>query len=139
MSNSKLINWIDFDSIRKTYTKTLPQALPPSEFIEEFKFYLTTNKKYNIFGLATHLGMSKKRFIKEYLNNEDPLIVDIASWAIDTITNHAMSNEEDYARTLRYIIAQSETGKGFIELSEEVKENATKVLILPEKDINKSN
>lgn len=135
MSNTKLINWIDFESIRKTYTKTLPQALEPDEFIEEFKFYLTTNKKYNIFGLATHLGMSKKRFTKEYLHNKNPLIVDIASWAVDTITNHAMSNEEDYSRTLRFIIAQSETGKSFIELDETVQSNNTKIQILPLKEI----
>lgn len=134
MSNSRLINWIDFESIRKTYIKKLPQALEPQEFIEEFKFYLSTNKKYNIFGLATHLGMSKKRFTSAYLNNQDPLIVDIASWAVDTITNHAMSNEEDYARTLKYIIAQSETGKSFIELSEDIQQSQAQVLVLPNKD-----
>jgi hypothetical protein len=132
MSDS-LISWIDFDNIRKTYIKQLPQALTPDEFIEEFKFYLSTNKKYNIFGLATHFGMSKLRFTSQYLNSKDELTKNISQWAVDTITNHAMSNEEDYARTLRYIIAQSETNKSFIELSEEVKEAAAKVIILPEK------
>lgn len=133
MSN-KLINWIDFDSIRKTYTKTLPQPVSPEEFIEEFKFYLSSNKKYNIFGLATHFQMSKDRFTSNYINSDDPLTREISKWAVDIITNHAMSNEEDYARTLKYIIAQSETGKAFIELSDEVAEaNQNKVIILPAK------
>lgn len=131
--SDRLINWIDFDNIRKTYIKTLPQSLPPEEFLEEFKFYLSSNKSYNIFGLATHLGMSKKRFNSQYLNSKDELTREVASWAVDTITNHAMSNPEDYARTLRYIIAQSETSKSFIELSEEVNNAEAKILILPPK------
>lgn len=134
MSN-KLINWIDFESIRKTYTKTLPQALEPDDFIQEFKFYLSTNKKYNIYGLATHLGMSKQRFTSQYLNSKDEIVKYLAQWSVDTITNHAMSNEEDYSKTLRYIIAQSETGKAFIELDDKLIEaNANKVIILPPKD-----
>ena len=133
--SQQLINWIDFDSIRKTYDKKLPQALSATEFIEEFKFYLSTNKKFNIFGLATHLGMSKKRFLSQYVNSKDQLTSEAAQWAVDTITNHAMSNEEDYARSLKYIIAQSETGKAFIELSDEVIDaNKDKVIILPAKD-----
>jgi len=133
--SNKLINWIDFESIRKTYTKTLPQALEPDDFIQEFKFYLSTNKKYNIYGLATHLGMSKQRFTSQYLNSKDEIVKYLAQWSVDTITNHAMSNEEDYSKTLRYIIAQSETGKAFIELDDKLIEaNANKVIILPPKD-----
>ena len=129
------IAWIDFSKLKK-YTKKLPQPLPADEFLEEVKQYFLKNTKYNIYGLATHMSMSKERFTKQYLQNPDPQVAMIAQWAVDTITTHAMNNEEDYKRTLRYHIAQSETGKTFIELSEEVKQAEAKILVLPEKDIN---
>jgi hypothetical protein len=132
--NSNVV-WIDFDKL-KQYTKQLPQALTAEELIDEIKFYLATNERYNVYGLATHLMMSKHRFTTQYLQSKDPQIAMIAQWAVDTITNHAMKNEEDYKRTLKYMIAQSEVGKSFIELSEEVKQAEAKVLILPEKDID---
>lgn len=131
---NKLINWIDFDDIRKTYTKTLPQPVSPDEFVDEFKFYLSSNKKYNIYGLASHFKMSKDRFTKYYLKSEDPILKEMSQWAIGIITSHAMANEEDYSRTLRYIISQAETGKSFIELDDAVQQaNANKVIILPPK------
>lgn len=130
-----LVKWIDFDVMFDKYNKTLPQALPPKELLEEIKFYLSSNKMVNVFGLATHLHMSKQRFTSNYLKSKDPLVKEISLWAVDTITNIAMMNPEDYAKILRYIVAQSETSKSFIELSDEVQEaNSNKIIILPAKD-----
>ena len=130
-----LIHWIDFEKLGNNYTKQLPQVLDPKEFAEEFKFYLSCNKKYNIYGLAAHLLMGKDRFTKLYLNSSDPLVKEMAHTAISIMTNHALNNEEDYKRSLRYIMSQAETGKAFIELSTEVLDaSKDKVIILPSKD-----
>lgn len=130
------VAWIDFDKLKK-YTKKLPDALSPEEFIDEVKFYLSTNEKYNIFGLASHLGMSKHRFTTQYLKSDNPQLAMLSQWAIDTFTNHAMKNEEDYKRTLRYMVAQSETGRAFIELSEEAHDlTANRIIQIPTKDFD---
>lgn len=128
----KKIRWIDFSELPK-YKKKLPEPLEYDDLITELKLYFMNNKKYNVYGLARHLNMSKKRFDAQYVNSKDPNIAELIGWALSVIADNAMVNEEDYAKTLRYIMAQAETGKAFIELSDEIKETQAKVLILPPK------
>jgi hypothetical protein len=81
--------------------------------------------------------MSDLRFKSNYVNSKDEHIKELTAQAMVAIASNALDNADDYAKSLRYIMARQNTGKDFVELSEEIKENATKVLILPEKEINK--
>ena len=128
----KKTRWIDFSELPK-YKKKLPQPLEYDELITAIKQYFLDNKKYNIYGLARHLNMSKKRFDAQYVNSKDENIAELIGWALSVIAENAMVNEEEYARTLRYIMSQAETGRAFIELSEDIKTTEAKVVILPPK------
>lgn len=128
-----MINYIDFTQFK--YEKKLPQALEPVELAKELNKYFKKHKKYNIYSLALHLNMSDQRFTSQYLKNSDRNIQYLAHQAVSAIAAHALDNEEDYKRSLRYILARQNTGKDFIELSDEVQEaNQNKVIILPSKN-----
>ena len=127
------ITWTDYTK-KKKYQKVLPQVLPIDEVVEEIGIYLKDNTKFNVYGLAAHFGMGKDRFTKLYINSKDDVISAMISQVISMITNHALINEEEYKRSLRYIVAQAETGKAFIELDDKVLEaNANKVIFIPPK------
>ena len=108
--------------------------MTPEEFIDRLETYFDRDK-LNIYSLALHFGMSVQRFENHYLNSKDPELRRLSKMATNAIAAHAMEHEEEYKRSLRYILARENTGKEFIELSEEVKENNAKILILPEKEI----
>lgn len=118
------------------YEKKLNQPLPYKKMLKELDLYFKNNTKYNIYSLAGHFKMSKHRFTTNYIKSKDEKVREVIAAALDAITAHAMENEELYSRTLRYILAQAETGKAFIELDEKVLQSEAKVLVLPEKNIN---
>ena len=131
------VSWIIERNKLPQYKKKLPPVLEPEEYADVIKNYFNNNKKYNIYTLAAAVGMSKRRFEAQYKNSKDPLIKEMTAMALDMMAGHAMQNEDDYSRTLRYILSYSETGKQFIELSEEAHDlTAGRIIQLPEKNFN---
>jgi hypothetical protein len=130
------VSWIIERSKLPQYKRKLPTVLSPEDYSMALRTYFQTNVKYNIYTLATHVGMSKRRFEAQYKNSPDPLIKEMTEIALDMIAGHAMANEEDYRRTLKYILSYSETGKNFIELSQEMADlTAGRIIQLPQKDL----
>lgn len=118
------------------YEKTLIQPVKPEEYVIGLNKYFTKHNKYNIYSLALHFGMSKYRFEKHYLKSEDPQIKHLSQMALDYIMSHAFDNEEDYKRTLRFMISYAETGKMMVELSEEAQDiSANKIVMIPMKEL----
>ena len=117
------------------YEKKLPQALPYKKTVKNLEEYFKNNTKYNIYGLSAHFNMSLQRFTTQYIKHKDEKMRALIQAAITEMTNHALQNEEDYSKTLRYIMARANVGKDFIELDEQVQASQSKVLVLPEKDI----
>ena len=133
-------NWIDFSLLKKDrYRKKLLQPLNAQPLAQRLSEYFSTHDRYNIYGMSLFLGMTVQRFTSQYLKNDDKTIRNMAEMAVNAITSHAMDNPEEYKRTLRYILARENTGKDFIELSDEVQDaNKAQIIILPEKK-NKGN
>ena len=133
--NSTPINYIDFSKLPK-YEKKKSQVLPAEEVRKELTKYFKNNKKPNYFYMALHFNMSTDRFERNYLNSKDEEIRELAQMGLNALTAFAMAHEEDYKRTLRYIMARQNTGKDFIELDDKVLDaNANKVIILPPKKV----
>lgn len=128
-----MINYIDFNSLPK-YKKKLSQVLEYDEYATELKAYFKKCKKYSYYSLALHFNMSDHRFTNNYLKSKDKHIQELTKMAINAIAAHALENEDDYAKSLRFILARQNTGKDFIELSDEVKEANNQIVILPAKD-----
>ena len=128
------VSWIIRRSQLPGYKKLLPGALEPEEYADRLKLYFNSNKKYNVYTLATALGVSKHRFETLYKNSPDPLIKEMTAIALDMIAGHALTNEEEYARSLKYILSYAETSKQFIELSAEAHDiTQNKIIQLPQK------
>lgn len=117
------------------YEKKLIQPYSYKKTVRELDKYFQENTKYNIYSLSNHFGMSKKRFVNNYVNHKDVNISEIIKLALSTITSHAFDNAENgYQRTLKYIISQEELSQPFLELDETVQtNNNTQVIVLPSK------
>ena len=136
-SPSGKCNYIDFEKtfVDRNYQKTLPQVYTPEQYALELNNYFNSHSKYNIYTLALHFQMDKKRYMKHYVNSDDIDIKSLTHLAMDYITGHAFDNEEEYRRTLKYHITFSETGRHLIELSEEAQDMASqKIVIIPQKE-----
>lgn len=130
------VSWIIERSRLPQYQKKLPPVLEPEDYATSLQSYFKNNKKYNIFTLATHVGMSKRRFEAQYKNSTNKLIKEMTEIALDMITGHALVNEEEYSKSLKYILAYNETGKQFIELSQESHDvTSGRIIQLPQKDL----
>jgi len=116
------------------YEKKLVQPYSYKKTVKVLENYFKTHKKYNIYSLASAFQMSKKRFTNNYINHKDENMRELIASAISFMAAHAMENEEEYKRTLRYILAQTEIGNPFIELDENVQQAQAKVLVLPPKE-----
>lgn len=134
---SKNIDWIMKRKELGQYKKKLVQPMEPEEYSEALKDYFKNKRKFNIYSLATHVGMSKYRFEQHYQKSENPLIREMTQVALDMIAGHALENEFEYGKALRYVMTYAETGKQFLELSEEAQDiSANKVIQLPQKDFD---
>ena len=116
------------------YEKKLIQPYSYKKIVRELDKYFQENTQYNIYSLSNHFGMSKKRFVNNYVKHKDDNISEIIKLALSTITSHAFDNAENgYQRTLKYIISQEELSQPFLERDEKILESASKVLVLPAK------
>jgi len=130
----KPADYIDFKDMRKNFKKKkLLQPMGPEEFIDRLETYFDKYDKFNLYSLSLHFGMSKVRFTNHYLKSTDKILSTLASQAVNAISSHALDNCDDYKQSLRYIMANQNTGKDFIELSDEVKNDNSSIIILPAK------
>jgi len=129
--------YIDFDNMpngKNKYEKKMSAAETPEVLAKSLNNYFKKNTKFNIYSLALSLDMSVFRFKKHYLNSKDPDIKRLAMMAMDAIAAHALEFEDDYSRSLKYIITQTEIGQPFLELDDSVQDsNKAQIVILPEK------
>ena len=126
--------YIDFTKL-PPYQKKLPQVLDYDDYKKSLYNYFKKHKKYNQYSLALWLNMSNKRFVNNYINSKDEQIKELTDMAINVITSNALDNADEYSRSIKYIMARQNTGKDFLELSEEVKDAASnQIIILPSKE-----
>jgi len=126
------MNWIDFSKLK--YKKILSQPKTYDESKKILTKYFKENKKYNIYSLCLYFDMSVERFKKYYLNSDDTAIKELMNTAMAFIAADAMTNEEEYKRSLRYIIAQVELGQPFETLEVAQVDNNAQIIILPQKE-----
>ena len=115
------------------YEKKLPQAYSYKKTVKELEKYFEENNKYNLYTLAAHFKMSKHRFTTQYLKSKDENLKELVNSAMDVIVGHAFDNEDNYARTLKYILSQAELGQPFIEKEVAQVDNNASIIILPQK------
>ena len=116
------------------YEKKLPQALTYKKTTKQLELYFKNNNKYSIYTLATHFKMSKFRFVTQYIKHKDENMRELIASAMDVIVGHCFESEDQYARVMKYILAQAELGQPFIERDEQVQSSVAKVMILPSKE-----